>query len=67
MSGWAAAIQQEKNELEIIPLSPIGAEVRGIRLSGAYLRIRHGWRELRKAFTDHSVLAFRIKAGCASR
>jgi|AntAceMinimDraft_12_1070368.scaffolds.fasta_scaffold24659_3 taurine dioxygenase len=52
----AAAIQQE-NELEIIPLSPIGAEVRGIRLSEPISDSTRA--RLRKAFTDHSVLAFR--------
>ena len=52
----ATAIQQE-NELQITPLSPIGAEVHGIRLSEPLSESTRA--RLRKAFTDHSVLAFR--------
>jgi alpha-ketoglutarate-dependent taurine dioxygenase len=52
----AAAVKQE-NELQISPFSPIGAEVRGIRLSEPLSESTRA--RLRQAFTDHSVLAFR--------
>ncbi len=51
-----AVLQQEK-ELQITPFSPIGAEVKGIRLSDPLSEPTRA--RLRKAFTDHSVLAFR--------
>ncbi len=52
----AAAVKQE-NELQISPFSPVGAEVRGIRLSEPLSESTRA--RLRQAFTDHSVLAFR--------
>lgn len=50
------AIQQE-NGLQITPFSPIGAEVRGIRLCEPHSEST--CERLSQAFTDHSVLAFR--------
>lgn len=52
----AEATQQE-NQLQITPFSPVGAEVRGVRLCEP---ISEATREsLKKAFVDHAVLAFR--------
>lgn len=52
----ASAIQQE-SQLQITPFSPVGAEVRGIRLSEPVSESTRA--KLKQAFTDHSVLAFR--------
>lgn len=53
----STAVLQQENELQITPFSPIGAEVKGIRLSDPLSEPTRA--RLRKAFTDHSVLAFR--------
>lgn len=52
----ATAMQQE-TDLQINPFSPVGAEVRGIRLAEPMSEQTRAL--LRKAFTEHAVLAFR--------
>ncbi len=52
-----AALAKQENEFQISPFSPIGAELRGIRLSEQLSESARA--RLRQAFTDHSVLVFR--------